>query len=77
MLSKIVDAMQSACRTVQNNPIIRPRPNEVGDDVGPVTIRLIRKDPNSARPDTIEVEYSINGKEVTIPFVNEASGGVN
>lgn len=41
MLSNIVDAMRSACRTVQNNPIIRTRPNEVGNDMEPFVIQAL------------------------------------
>ncbi len=49
---------------------------EEGKDVGPVKVKFIRKDPKSPRPDTVEVSYSINGKKTTIPFKNEAGGGL-
>ena len=37
-LDQIVSAMRQACQTVQGNPIERPRPNEVGNDMEPFVI---------------------------------------
>ena len=45
-----------------------------GDDVGPVTIRFERSDPSSARPDSLDIEYSINGKIQTREFRNQPGG---
>ena len=41
-LASIVDAMREACRTVQANPIERPRPNEVGNDMEPFVINALK-----------------------------------
>lgn len=46
-----------------------------GDDIGPVTINFGRSNPNSARPDTIEIEFSINGNVEVRQFENIAGGG--
>src|SRR5690606_20904273 len=45
-----------------------------GDDVGPVTVRFERADPNSPRPDSLDIEYAINGKFYTINFRNRPGG---
>ena len=37
-LDQIISAMRQACQTVQGNPIERPRPNEVGNDMEPFVI---------------------------------------
>lgn len=41
VLKTIVQAMRAACRTVQANPIERPRPNEVGNDMEPFVIEAL------------------------------------
>ena len=46
-----------------------------GDDVGIVTVRLGRSDPTNIRPDTLTVEYSINGIKERQEFENIAGGG--
>ncbi len=43
-------------------------------NVGPVKVRFTRKDPNSPRPDTVEVEYTIDGVTRVRPFENKAGG---
>jgi hypothetical protein len=45
-----------------------------GDDVGPVTVKFQRKDPNSARPDALRVEYTINGTRFRKEFKNQKGG---
>lgn len=46
-----------------------------GGDIGPVTINFGRSNPNSARPDTLEIEFSINGNVEVRQFENIAGGG--
>jgi autonomous glycyl radical cofactor GrcA len=46
-----------------------------GDDVGSVTVKFQRTDPNSARPDALRVEYTINGETRTRRFINQHGGG--
>lgn len=41
ILERITEAMRSTCRTVQQNPINRPRPNEVGNDMEPFVIQAL------------------------------------
>ncbi|MGY4751937.1 DNA/RNA non-specific endonuclease [Pannonibacter sp. Q-1] len=55
------------------NEITRALQN--GDDVGNVTVRLNRADPYNPRPDSIEIEYQINGRTFTRDFENQAGGG--
>lgn len=43
ILTRIVDAMSDACSVVQKNPIERPRPNEVGNDMEPFVIAALKK----------------------------------
>ena len=45
-----------------------------GEDVGVVNVRFIRDNPNSPRPDRVEVTRTINGVTTTIPFRNQAGG---
>lgn len=42
-LMKIVTAMRATCHSVQANPIERPRPNEVGNDMEPFVIRALKE----------------------------------
>lgn len=64
-----------------NNSAYRRWENEItralqnGDDVGNVTVRLNRADPYYPRPDSIEIEYQINGRTFTRDFENQAGGG--
>ena len=46
-----------------------------GDDVGIVTVRFGRSVPTNIRPDTLTVEYSINGIKERQEFENIAGGG--
>lgn len=41
-LDKIVVAMRETCRAVRANPIERPRPNEVGNDMEPFVISALK-----------------------------------
>lgn len=53
ILDGIATAMREACRTVQRNPIERPRPNEVGNDMEPFVIEALRQGQmNAAAPRT-------------------------
>ena len=45
-----------------------------GDNVGPVTVRFRRSDPNSSRPDALRVEYMINGEPMRRDFTNQRGG---
>jgi len=47
---------------------------ENGDDVGPVSVKFIRKDPKNPRPDRVVVEYSIDGVPKRVPFRNQSGG---
>jgi filamentous hemagglutinin len=52
------------------NEITRSLQN--GDDVGNVTIRLNRADPYNPRPDSLTIEYEINGVPFERRFNNQA-----
>ncbi len=43
-----------------------------GDNVGNVTVRFNRIDPNNPRPDSLEIEYQIKGETRILDFRNEA-----
>jgi filamentous hemagglutinin len=51
---------------------IRAALNDPAQTVGPTTIRFNRKEPGMARPDTLELTYTINGETKTLSFKNEA-----
>jgi filamentous hemagglutinin len=63
-----------------NNSTYRAWENQItralqnGDDVGNVTVRLIRANPYTARPDSLEIEYRINGVNRRVEFENLAGG---
>jgi len=42
ILNKIITAMRETCKAVQREPIERPRPNEVGNDMEPYAIRALQ-----------------------------------
>lgn len=42
IISRISEAMRNACQSVQANPIERPRPNEVGNDMEPFVINSLK-----------------------------------
>lgn len=44
---------------------------EAGDDVGSVTIRFYRTDEQNPRPDSLEIEYSIEGIKMVKEFENK------
>lgn len=46
--------------------------NDPGQTVGKTTIRYERTDPSLPRPDSLTLTYTINGKEKTVDFKNEA-----
>ena len=52
------------------NEITRSLQN--GDDVGNVTVRLNRTDPHNPRPDSLTIEYEINGVPFERRFNNQA-----
>ena len=54
------------------NEITRSLQN--GDEVGSITIRFDRSNPNNARPDGVTINYSINGQARTREFENSAEG---
>ncbi|MGE6786272.1 DNA/RNA non-specific endonuclease [Ensifer adhaerens] len=64
-----------------NNGAYRQWENEItralknGDDVGEVTVIFGRSNPRNPRPDTLEVEYTINGRTQVRQFENQAGGG--
>lgn len=61
-----------------NNSAYKRFENEVkgalnnGDQVGPVTVRFSRTDPTSVRPDSLTIDYSINGVPKQRFFENKA-----
>ncbi|MEW7859084.1 DNA/RNA non-specific endonuclease [Pseudomonas chlororaphis] len=46
--------------------------NDPSKTVGQTTIRFNREDPGSARPDSLQVFYTIDGKTKSVVFKNEA-----
>jgi len=54
------------------NEITRSLQN--GDDVGNVNIRFNRADPYNPRPDSLEIEYTINGTTRVREFENKSGG---
>lgn len=58
LLGQLKDALRATCKKVQENPIERRRPNEVGNDMEPLVISALKKvGLDAARPKTR------NGKE--------------
>ena len=63
-----------------NNSAYKQWENEItrslqnGDNIGNVTVRLNRADPYNSRPDSIRIEYSINGEVKVRNFKNESGG---
>jgi filamentous hemagglutinin len=61
-----------------NNSAYKRWENEIkgalnnGDQVGPVTVRFSRTDPASPRPDSLIIDYSVNGVPKQRFFVNKA-----
>ena len=45
-----------------------------GDDVGNVVVRFQRSDPHNPRPDSVEIEYQINGNKKRKQFRNQQGG---
>jgi len=64
-----------------NNSAYRRWENEItralqnGDEVGPVTVRFERADPRAARPDVVDIVFSINGVPDRRRFLNLHGGG--
>lgn len=53
ILTRFTEAMRDACEAVQESPIVRQRPNEVGNDMEPFVIEALREKNLSARaPET-------------------------
>ncbi len=52
---------------------IGPALKDPAQTVGETTIKYVRKDPASVRPDSMELTYPINGKQTTVKFENEAN----
>jgi hypothetical protein len=50
LLGQLKDALRAACQKVQENPIERPRPNEVGNDMEPFVIDALRNAGLDAAP---------------------------
>lgn len=63
----------SAYKKFEN--IIRDALDE-GSAVGPVKVKFVRNNPNSPRPDEVIVTYDLGDGPITIPFKNEAGGGL-
>ena len=71
-LQNIVDAMRNTCREVQDRPIKRPRPNEVGNDMEPFVINALKaQGMNAAAPKT----KSGRGKTTGYPDVKIETTG--
>ncbi len=72
-LALLVDAMREACKAVQINPIERPRPNEVGNDMEPFVIRaLTARQLRAAAPKT----KAGKGKSTGYPDVKIETDGI-
>lgn len=63
-----------------NNSAYKKWENEItrslqnGDDVGNVTIRFNRVDPHNPRPDSLTIEYEVNGVPYQKRFNNQPGG---
>lgn len=61
-----------------NNSAYKRWENEIkgalknGEKLGPVTVLFVRNDPASARPDSLIIDYSVNGIKMRNSFRNEA-----
>lgn len=74
MLRVLTRAMRRACLVVQRNPIVRPRPNEVGNDMEPFVIESLRNENLRAlRPKTI----SGRGKSTGYPDIKISTSGLS
>ena len=72
-LAILAEAMRDACRAVQKNPIERPRPNEVGNDMEPFVIAaLIARGMKASAPTT----KTGKGKSTGYPDIRIATAGV-
>lgn len=49
-LELIANAMRAVCVAIQENPIKRPRPNEVGNDIEPFVIDMLKEEGLCASP---------------------------
>ena len=47
---------------------------ERGDNVGPVNIKVNRSHPGNVRPDSLDLNYEINGKPYRKKFTNQYGG---
>lgn len=74
VLQILARAMRRACRVVQQNPIVRPRPNEVGNDMEPFVIEcLCNENLRAMRPKTI----SGRGKSTGYPDIKISTSGLS
>ena len=72
MLRLLVRAMRKVCNEVQRNPIVRPRPNEVGNDMEPFVIEAIcSEDLRALRPKAT----SGKGKSTGYPDIKIVTSG--
>lgn len=44
LVNKIISAAKSVCQEIKQNPIKRPRPNEVGNDIEPYVIKYLKEE---------------------------------
>ena len=44
LVNKIIATAKSVCQEIKQNPIIRPRPNEVGNDIEPYVIKYLKEE---------------------------------
>ena len=74
ILRHLAQAMQRVCRKVQRDPIVRPRPNEVGNDMEPFVIEALRQERLLAsRPRAI----SGRGKSTGYPDIMIRTSGLS
>lgn len=72
-LESIINAMRKTCQVVQANPIKRPRPNEVGNDMEPFVIDALKaQGMKAAAPKT----KSGKGKTTGYPDVKIETNGI-
>lgn len=74
ILRLLSQAMQRVCREVQRDPIVRPRPNEVGNDMEPFVIQALHQERLLAsRPRAV----SGRGKSTGYPDIKIRTSGLS